>query len=179
MPLDRTLTVKKRRIDVYLPTLESKARWNEAAAKHSMSLSQYVAQVMEERLNPVPEAAPADVSGLQQQVGDLVQENAELRKRIEELEKLHERAEADLAEYRAMQMLGGDPVKRLDSRLVKFLSQAKTRDGARPVPDLELRRAVLVNPKSEAELKALARQLEFLELHEVVKRTTKGWIWRG
>jgi hypothetical protein len=63
MPLDRTLTVKKRRIDVYLPTLESKARWNEAAAKHSMSLSQYVAQVMEERLNPVPEAAPADVSG--------------------------------------------------------------------------------------------------------------------
>lgn len=177
MPLDRTLTVKQRRIDVYLPTLEAKKRWNEEAAKRNQSISQLVFELVELALQP--EEPSESVEGAEVRAAKLAQEVDALRRRNEELEVLHQRAVQDLAEYRALEFLGGSPVKRLDARLVKFLSEATTRTGEpRAVNQAELVRALRIKG-SEAELKSLAAQLELLELHEVVRKGAKGWTWNG
>ncbi|MEA3203578.1 MAG: hypothetical protein QOI63_1253 [Thermoplasmata archaeon] len=178
MALDKTLTVKQRRIDVYLPTMEAKKRWNEEAAKRGQSISQLVFELVELSLMEEPEAVNDRVPALEAETARLAQENEGLRRRNEELEALQQRATDDLAQYRATEFLGGSPVKRLDSRLVKILSEAQTRSGERrPVDHPELVRTLHV--KGEAELKALGAQLELLELHEVVRKSTKGWVWNG
>jgi hypothetical protein len=175
--LDRTLTVKQRRIDVYLPTLEAKQRWNAEAAKRGQSISQLVFELVELALQPAEE--PESRLDVEAKAAKLAQEVDALRRRNEELEALHQRATQDLAEYRALEFLGGNPVKRLDARLVKFLSEATTRTGEpRPVNQPELVRALRIKG-SEAELKSLAAQLELLELHEVVRKGAKGWTWNG
>lgn len=180
MGLDKTLTVKQRRIDVYLPTMEAKHRWNQEAAKRQQSISQLVFEVMELELNKQPDDQVNRTAHLEQELSKALQDNEQLRRRNDELEVLHKRAEEDLQEYRAMEFLGGDPIKRLDSRLIKFLSEARTRIGAyRAVDHQELVRALRIKKGSESELKALAAQLEMLELHEVVGKTSKGWIWNG
>ena len=178
MALDRTLTVKQRRIDVYLPTLEAKKRWNEEAAKRNQSISQLVFELVELALQP-PDEPTESSERAEVKAAKLAQEVDALRRRNEELEVLHQRAVQDLAEYRALEFLGGNPVKRLDARLVKFLSEATTRTGEpRAVNQPELVRALRIKG-SEAELKSLAAQLELLELHEVVRKGAKGWTWNG
>ncbi|MCA1812033.1 MAG: hypothetical protein LC623_08500 [Halobacteriales archaeon] len=179
MPLNKTLTVKQRRIDVYLPTLEAKARWKHEADKRGQKVSEWVFQVVELSLIQEPEAAsPNRVPELEAEVARLGQEVEGLRQRNEELEVLNQRATEDLAQYRAQEFLGGSPVKRLDSRLVKLLSEAQTRQGEpRPVDQPEIVRSLHL--KGEPELKALAAQLELLELHEVVRKSTKGWMWNA
>jgi hypothetical protein len=118
------------------------------------------------------------VPALEVEVARLAQEVEGLRHRNEELEALNQRATEDLAQYRATEFLGGSPVKRLDSRLVKLLSEAQTRQGERrPVDQPEIVRSLRL--KGESELKALAAQLELLELHEVVRKSTKGWVWNA
>jgi hypothetical protein len=177
VPLDKTLTVKQRRIDVYLPTLEAKARWNAEAAKRNQSISQLVFELVELALQP-PEEAVGPTEDFAAKAAKLAQEMEALKRRNEELEALYERAAQDLVEYRASEFLGGNPIKRLDPRLLKFLSEAKTRTGEpRPVDHPELVQALRIKKGSEAELKSLAAQLELLELHEVIRKGSKGWTW--
>jgi hypothetical protein len=179
LALDKTLTVKQRRIDVYLPTLEAKARWNAEAAKRNQSISQLVFELVELSLQP-PQEPDGPREDFEAKASKLAQEMDALRRRNEELEALHARATQDLAEYRATEFLGGNPVKRLDSRLLKLLSEATTKTGEpRPVDHPELVQALRIKKGSEAELKSLAAQLELLELHEVVKKGSKGWTWNG
>jgi hypothetical protein len=178
MGLDKTLTIKQRRIDVYLPTMEAKERWNGEAAKRGQSISQLVFELVELSLAAEPETTNDRVPALEAESAKLAQENERLRRRNDELEALQQRAMEDLAQYRATEFLGGSPVKRLDSRLIRLLSEAQTRQGeARPVDQPEIVRSLRI--KGEEELKALAAQLELLELHELVRKSTKGWVWSG
>ncbi len=87
MPLDRTLTVKQRRIDVYLPTLEAKKRWNEEAAKRNQSISQLVFELVELALRP-PDEPTESGEAAEVKAAKLAQEVDALRRRNEELEVL-------------------------------------------------------------------------------------------
>ncbi|MES2154195.1 MAG: hypothetical protein V4510_03585 [bacterium] len=180
MALDKTLTIKQRRVDIYLPTLDARGKWIAAAAKRNLSLSAFVFQAMEmelqkDALEGLERASAAD---LEKELTDLRLANADLRRRVEELNVLNHRAEADLAEYRAQHIVGPEPVKHLDPRLISILSEAKGRDGRfRALDVAELRRELRLNPKNPTELQALSRQLEYLEVHKVVRRSPKGWVW--
>lgn len=181
MALDKTLTIKQRRVDIYLPTLETKANWNEAAKKRGLSLSDFVFQTMEMSLHEdLLDESPALPAELQDELSHLRRDRDRLSKRVEELEVLLSRAEDDLAQYRAQHIIGPEPIKRLDPRLIRILSEARGRDGRYRVVDAaEISRQLRVNPKNAAEVQAMARQLEALEVHEVVKRSGKGWMWIG
>lgn len=182
MPLDKTLTIKKRRIDVYLPTLETKARWNAEAERRGLSVSDFVLQTVEMELQKedLNGTEPQVLTESMEELAALRHDNDALRKRVEALEALNKRAETDLAQYRSEHIVGPEPIKRLDPRLIKILSETKGRDGRfRAVEAAELRKRLLIDPKSELELQALARQLEYLELHKVIKPSSKGWIWHA
>lgn len=42
MALDRTKTIKRRKVDVYLPTMEDRARWQAAARRAGLSVSRWI-----------------------------------------------------------------------------------------------------------------------------------------
>lgn len=173
-------TIKQRRIEVYLPSLERKDAWSQEARARGQSLSVFVFSVVEDALSADAAEAEQRADELEGAVADLTNESAALRQRIQELETLNDRMDRDLEEYRAQDFLREEPVRKLDPRLIRVLSDAKTRYGrARVVGEAELHRVLRLKRQDETRLKALARQLEFLELHEIVRKSGKGWMWIG
>lgn len=169
--------LNQRRVDVYLAAAADKDRWNDEAERRGMPLTQLVIQIVEAGLAP-PSEMEASAPALAQEVDNLGQQNATLHRRVVELEALLTRAEADLAEYRAQQFLGPSAVKQLEPRLVRLFADARDHYGRlRIVDEKELKRVMAV--KTEVQADALAKQVEFLEAHEIVKRSGKGWIWIG
>lgn len=178
MGRDKTDTIKQRRIDVYLPSLEAKERWSEEADERNTSVSKMVFQIVEESLAGSWEDPRQRIGELQEEVEDLTSELARTRGRIRELEALYQRAERDLEEYRAQGILGPDPIKQLDPRLIRVLSEARGRYGKqRVVSDQELRESLGIGDDDGDRLKALQIQLEQLELHGVVRPANGGWVW--
>lgn len=180
-PPDRgkTETVKQRRIDVYLPTLEAKDRWRQAAAGRGQKVSEMVFQLVEGALAPSGEQDAASAQDLVRRLEDAQAELNAQRGRNEELAMLKERLEGELEEYRAEAVLG-EGLPKMDPRLVRLFEQAKGRDGKPRVLDAsEVRRAMRVTGKDAAQARALHVALEALELHGLLKRTSKGWVWNG
>jgi len=50
MALDRTKTIKRRKLDIYLPTMEDRNRWKAAARLRGLSTSRWVYEVVERHL---------------------------------------------------------------------------------------------------------------------------------
>ncbi|HWG90720.1 MAG TPA: hypothetical protein VNZ52_07725 [Candidatus Thermoplasmatota archaeon] len=178
MGLDKTKTIKQRRIDVYLPTLDAKERWNREAEKRRVSVSEMVFELVETGLAAAGDDSRARVTQLEGQVADLTNEIGKARARIQDLEALHALAEKDLEEYRAEAFLGTKRGFQLDARVVRLLSEARGVDGKhRAVDASELRKSFRITGKDEKRAKALAEQLEYLELHRIISKTARGWVW--
>ena len=178
--LGKTATIKRRRIDVYLPTLEAKQRWSEAAARRHQKVSEMVFELVEGALAPLPAGEAESYHAATQRVDEVQAELAAQRQRNDELERLKENLERELEAYRAQEILDIPIIPKVDSRLVRIFSQARGHDGrARAVEIGELRKALRLSPKQENELKALNVTLEHMELHKWIRRSGRGWVWIG
>ncbi|HWG89366.1 MAG TPA: hypothetical protein VNZ52_00810 [Candidatus Thermoplasmatota archaeon] len=178
--LGKTKTIKQRRIDVYLPTLEAKERWGEAAAKRRQKVSEMVFELVETALAPPVGADQATPQQLVEELEDLRADLEAQRRRIEELTLLKESLEQELATYRAQAVADTGGVPKLDSRLVRLFSEARGRDGRHRVVEApEVRKALRITARDEDQGKALNLSLEAMELHGWIKRAGKGWVWHG
>lgn len=178
--LGKTATIKRRRIDVYLPTLEAKERWNAAAIGRHQKVSEMVFELVETALAPRPAEDGAPPLVMAQRLDEVEAELSAQRQRGGELELLKESLERELEAYRAQDVLDVPRVPKVDSRIVRVFSQARGRDGrARTVEIAELRKVLRLTPKHEAELKALNVALEHMELHGWIRRSGRGWVWVG
>jgi chromosome segregation ATPase len=179
MAHNKTKTIKQRRIDVYLPTLEAKDRWNAQAAKRNVSISELVFQIVESQLGGQWEDLRSRNAVLERQIGDLTAQVGSQQRRIEELESLYQRSEETLEKYRTEAILGS-PIKKLDPRVIRYFSEAKTKTGRfRAIDEGELRRAFRLSPADVSKVAALTKQIEYLELHSIIRRTGKGWAWNA
>lgn len=175
----KTATIKQRRIDVYLPTLETKDVWTREAARRDQSISEMVFQIVTERLTGADKDATKTATRLEGEVEAYEAQLDEARRRIKQLEVLNDRAEKDLAEYRAQAFIGGLAIKSADPRLVTLLSESKDRDGKhRPLDTIAIRRALRITNRDEAQLKALTMQLAIMEFLHVIRQTRDGgYVW--
>lgn len=180
MVRDRTKTIFERRVGVYMPTLEAKAKWNTEAKKRRQSLSDMVYQIVESHLWGPKEDKAAEAHDLQKELGDVTSELARVRDRVQQLEALNERSEKALEDYRAETFLEEVPVKKLDRQLVHLLSSARGLNGLpRAVRDDEIRQSLKIGPRDETRLRALNKNLVFLEQFQLVKKAAKGWVWNA
>lgn len=178
MAHDKTKTIKKRRVEVYLPTIETRDNWKAQAKERGMTLSDFVFQTVETALDQRPETVAADLLELQEQLDDQQHELDSLTRRNNELNELKDRLEGALSKYRARDFLYAEPVKQIDNRLVKVISEARHRNGKpRLVSDAELRKRLQVDADDIESLKGITAQLEFLERHGMVARRKDGWAW--
>lgn len=180
MAREKTKTVFKRRVGVYLPDFETKADWEAAADERDLSLSEMVYQIVQKALHGTDEDAAARAGELQKEVGDLTGELASLRSRVQQLEVLNDRLDNELREYRAQVFLDDTPGKTLDRQLVHLLSTAKKTDGLpRVVGEDEIRKSLKIGPRDIDQNKAIGKNLEILERFELVKKTKNGWVWNA
>ncbi len=175
----KTATIKQRRVEIYLPSLETKDRWTAEAEQRGVSLSEMIFLLIHEKLTSEDPSTAERLTRLEKENRTLHAQLDAQRERVEALEAVKERQERDLSEYRAQAFLGG-PIRKLDPRLLRVLSEAKDRSGRfRPVGETELKRALRVTPKDFTQSKALVAQLAFLETHQVVTHGQGGWTWNG
>ncbi|HWG92285.1 MAG TPA: hypothetical protein VNZ52_15660 [Candidatus Thermoplasmatota archaeon] len=178
-------SIAQRRIEIYLPSVGTREEWVAAAEKRGVSLSEFVFDVVHTALTGQGGDLRLATSELRKQVDALTGQVADQQRRIEELEAQKARLENDIEGYRAELFLtrtpgGGDPVVKVDRRLLQVFIDAKDRDGApRPVTEEELRKRFRLTPKDIAGNKALNIQVGILETFGLIKRTKWGWALDG
>ena len=176
--------IAQRRIEIYLPSLETREEWVAAAAKRGTSLSEFVFDVVHTSLTGQGGDLRKTVNELRDKTEALTTQLAEERRRIEELQLLKDRYEHELEEYRAELFLtktgSADPVAQIDPRVVRVFTDAKDARGkARAVSEDELRRMFRVTAKDIQRNKWLNRQVQMMEGARWITKSSRGWTWHG
>lgn len=172
--MGKTDTIKDRRVDVYLDTLDRKERWSRLAEDADESLSRFVQQCVE---YTIQQGGPdfTDLGEESKQIQELEEEITDLREDVKQKQIVIEKLETELKELRTQPFLEDDFEGRreYDQELIEELKRAD-----RLTADELLRRLDI--DQSETELvKGLDTQLQQLEAYGLVRSTTQGWVWDG
>lgn len=168
----KTDTIKERRVDVYLPSLDMKERWKEVADERGQSLSKFVIDQIEDSLNKEEE----DYETRQ----ELLEENRELKKKVKDLERdvevyrnSYDKLEKELKEYRAKDFTKSTEKRKFSEKLIELLK----REGFVRFEDIydELN----IEPSDTEMVNSFQEQLKVLEEYGLVKEEERGWRWKG
>ena len=97
--MGKTATIKKRVVMVYLPTEELVKQWKDYAARHDVSVSQFVYELVDNTIRKADASfTPREV--LEKQVSDLQAELRRLTERLTQAENLVKENDETIAKYR-------------------------------------------------------------------------------
>lgn len=172
--MGKTETIKDRRVDVYVDTLERKRRWTSRAEEADESLSKFVQRSVEYAI----EHGGPDFSELgerSKQIQDLEAQVRELRKSIKQKNVVIEKLEEDLQQYRMGPFLDEDfeGVRQFDEELIEILKSTDR------ITSRDLIRRLDVDPNQTEVMQAIDQQLQQLESYGLVANTSGGWRWLG
>jgi len=170
--MGKTDTIKDRRVDVYVDTIDRKERWSRIADEEDESLSQFVQQCVEYAI----ETGGPDFTELgeeSKQIQALEEEVAELRRDVKQKEMVIEKLESELTELRTQPFLEADfeGRRQYDEELIDELQRADRITGD------ELLRRLNVDPSETDLVNGIDTQLKQLEGYGLVRSTPKGWEW--
>lgn len=172
--MGKTDTIKDRRVDVYLDTLERKERWTELAAEADESLSKFVQKCVE---YAIEKGGPdfADLGEDSKQIQELRQTVDELRKDVKQKEIVIEKQESELRRHRAEPFLEEDfeGTRQYERELIDILQDADRITGDELLSRLD------IEPSETDVVKGIDNQLQRLEEYGLVRNTPKGWVWEG
>lgn len=177
---NKTLTIKQRRVEIYLPSLETKDEWNKAAEKRGQSLSEMVFLLVHRHLHGEDDESRRRVNALTKDVAKLETDLTNALSRVEIVEALNERLERDLRVYRTQEYTDQRTEAPMDARLIRLFRSSKDRDNRYVVlSEAELRKALRIPLRDHAGATALSAQLTLLERSGAVRKATGGWAWNG
>ncbi len=172
--MSKTDTIKQRRVDVYLDSLERKKELKKVAEEEDVSLSKFIQRCVEYAMD---RGGPdlTESGAAKKKVESLEEEVSELRKKLERKDKVIERLEDELRKYRLEQFSGEEfeGVREFDKELVEVLKE----DGWHN--DEEILRRLDIDPKDSDLVSAVRRQLEQLENYGLIRSGKMGWRWEG
>jgi len=182
MVLKKTNTTRKRAVTLYLPTEEMKENWyNIARKKRGMSVSYFVIEVVEDYLQKNREfSTKEDISSELEMVvrknKKLQLENADLQKKVDMLNLLTERYEKQLMGYRNKTFIENDKfdgVRKYQQTLIELFKRKSS------VYEDELIDLLHIDPSDGNTLKAISKQIEYLEDYGLIQPIRGGWKWKG
>ena len=177
-PAGKTATIRKRRVDIYLPSLEAKARWTELAREAGTSLRKFIPRVVEEAF---AEGTPGlDPAELQEELEALQNQLQVAQERIRMLEALREKLDVELRRYRAEAFLepGAGGVRSLDQGLISLLKETIGHQGKPKAVKADRILALLgIKPTETEAIRAVNAQLETLVNYGLVKSSSSGYRW--
>jgi len=171
----RTETIDKRTINVYLPTIPMKTEWMERAEKMGVSVSKFVIEHVENAIREEQETGYPERRKLIERVKDLELENSKLREENRLFRILSERLDKDLRRYRAEPFMDDryEGRRKYDTQLVELLKSKKL------VKTDEILEALKVSPRDTEIVKSITKQLETLEGYKLIKYKINAWEWVG
>jgi len=172
--MGKTESIKDRRVDVYLDTLERKEKWKGLAEEEDESLSKFVQQCVEYAI----EQGGPDFSELgkrAKKIQELEEEVRDLRKEVKQKDMVIERLESDLKRYRMEPFLEEDfdGVREFDQELIEIIK------GTDRITSEDLIRRLDIDQTDQDLMKAINSQLQQLESYGLIAHTSKGWRWVG
>jgi hypothetical protein len=117
----KTETIKQRKVDVYLPTIELMGQWRETAEASGMPLSKYILEVVEQHRQGAQRITMPPAM-LEEKANKLEKENAALQMRFDTLNLAFHNQEVELSRLHSAYQdarVGG-----LDIPMLKSLIQA-------------------------------------------------------
>jgi hypothetical protein len=163
--------LKKKKVDVYLPTLDMRNRWKKAASEKGVSLSKFVVEYVENQLHE--DKSYASRVEMQDSIDSLEEENVQLRRKRNHLEIVVDKLQEELRVYRLEPFLDENfqGIRGFEQKLIDVLKQKNS------VRDDKIFREVGIKPVDSKGMKALQRQLLLLERYGLIKKTLEGWSW--
>ena len=172
--MGKTDTIKDRRVDVYVDTIDRKKRWAQSAEEAGESLSQFVQQCVE---YAIEQGGPdfTELGKESKQIQDLEAEVKDLQKDVKQKEIVIEKLESELKQLRTQPFLEEEfeGTRKYDQELIEELQRADRIDGD------ELLRRLDVDPSDTELVKGIDTQLQQLEDYGLVRSTPQGWVWEG
>lgn len=172
--MGKTESIKERRVDVYLDTLERKERWADIAEEHDDSLSTFVQKAVE---YAIEHGGPdfVELGERSKRIRELDDQVEELRKEVKQKDIVIEKLETELRRHRSEPFLEDEleGVRKHDEDLIDILKNTDRITGA------QLRERLGVDPTESEVMEGINRQLEQLEDYGLVASTANGWRWTG
>jgi hypothetical protein len=157
-------------IQLICPSLQQAKKYQVMAEKAGVPLSKFLLSVIEDGL---AEKTAIPRARLSQESKELLEENHELREELRVANLLVSKYEGELRQLQQAAFLGesfeGERVP--DARIIEALLRG-------PFHDYRLLEILWgIGQGEKDQIQAVQRPLEVLELHELIKKTNKGWQW--
>ena len=172
----KTDTIAKRAIYVYLPSMEEGEKWKNLAEKSGLSISKFVVEHVE---NSLRQEEDEDIYGsrtkLMKEIRELKDENIELRKRNEMLERVIENLDEENKRYRMQPFLTNDfkGIRKYEEGLIKLFKLRTT------IKKEDIFELLGVNPMKNGDIaKGITKQLENLERYGLIEDKGRLWKWK-
>jgi len=172
----KTDTIAKRAIYVYLPSIEEGEKWKNLAEKSGLSISKFVVEHVE---NSLRQEEDEDIYGsrtrLMKEIRGLKDENIELRKRNEMLERVIEKLDEENKRYRMEPFLNNDfkGIRKYEEGLIKLFKSRTT------IKKEDIFELLGINPMKNGDIaKGITKQLENLEHYGLIEDKGKLWKWK-
>jgi len=168
----KTNTIKQRRVDVYLPSLEMKEKWSEIADERGQSLSKFVIETVENTINNTEEDFESRRELLQEN-RDLKEKVKDLKEEVEMHKKSYEKVQDELKEHRAKEFTPSVTNREYTEELVDLLRKREF------VRFEDIYDELNIEPSDTEMVKAFQEQLKALEEYGLVEEKNRGWRWKG
>jgi hypothetical protein len=168
-----------RAIYVYLPTVEIANEWKSRADKSSLSISKFVIEHVENSLKQEEENKKSYTSRaeLLNQLKEKDEEIVSLQHDNRLLKMLADNLDKEMKKYRARPFSEDKGhfkgVREYDKDLIDLLRKNQTVDSDHLLKDLG------ISAKDTDLVKAVNKQLYYLQAYGLVEPTTRGWRWTG
>lgn len=172
--MGKTDTIKDRRVDVYVDTIERKERWSRVAEEEGESLSKFVQQCVE---YAIEKGGPdfTELAEESKEIQELKEEVNDLKLDIEQKEIVIEKQKTELKKLRSQPFLEEDfeGTRKYDEDVIDELKNADR------LPADELIRRLDVDPSDAELVEGINTQLQQLEDYGLVRSSPQGWVWEG
>lgn len=172
--MGKTDTIKDRRVDVYLDTLERKERWKRIAEEEGESLSKFVQQAVE---YTIQRGGPdfSELGDESKKIQELEQEVSELRKDLKQKDIVIEKLESELKQHRMEPFLADEfeGRRQYDEELIEIIKSSDR------IPGETILKRLDIAPTNTDLVKGVNSQLRQLERYGLIENTPQGWVWIG
>ncbi|MBS3778482.1 MAG: hypothetical protein KGY50_04225 [Candidatus Thermoplasmatota archaeon] len=168
----------KRRLVMYAPSEKIMKKWKKEAKKKDLTISKYIFEIVENTINEEKNILlkkNKTFNELQERVQRLQNENIELQKKVDMLERLTDRYDAQLKFYQNKTFIENgklDGVREYSKKLTNlFKKHGSIKEG-------ELYDLLHLDPTDTDTTKAISNQIDHLIDYGVLERMKGGWRWR-
>jgi hypothetical protein len=173
MTLNKTLSIRERTVNIYLPTIEAKARWAKTAKARKRSLSGFIVETIESALASEEREEGESQAKLVSRVKELGEQVATLSKDLQRYRSLIDLQERELRDLRAgpfidPNFMGG---KLYPKALIELLRERGN------IRYEDIHSLLGIDPGTDASA-ALQSQLNALEQYGIIDYSNRHIRWK-